>query len=384
MFEVIVIGCGYAGSIMARKFADDGKKVLVLEKRNHIAGNMYDYLDENGILVHKYGPHIAYMNDRRTYEFLKQYTEFVPYTHHVNAEIDGVEVPLPFNLTAIDRLFDVDEAVKLKQLLIEEYGMGKKVPILELQNSKNEDIKKLANYIFEKVFLHYTMKMWDLSPNEIDPAVTGRVPVHISYDNRHFTSEYQVMPKYGYTNLFKNMLNHENIEIKLNFNALDYIELKQNKIYYNNEEFTGILVYTAQIDELFNYKYGNLPYRSLYFENETHKVDRLQESTVLNWPDSRPATRRTENKLLVCQPNVPNVTSTITEYPGKYDVNDEKWNCPFYPIPHKDNDELLRKYNEEANLYNNLIMIGRLAEYKYYNMEAIILAALDKYNEITK
>lgn len=384
MCDLIIIGSGYAGSIMARKFADMGKKVLVLEKRNHIGGNMYDEKDKNGILVHKYGPHIAYMNEWRTYDFLSQYTEFVPYQHHVNAEINGVEVPLPFNLNSIDKLFELKKALKLKEMLIKEFGMDQKVPILELRKSKKKEIRDLAEYIYEKVFVDYTTKMWGKGPEELDPAITGRVPVHISYDDRHFTQLIQVMPKYGYTEIFKKMLNHKNIEIELNVEALDRIKLDNGKILYKGKEFKGTLIYTGAIDELMNERYGKLPYRSLYFEHKTYKVDRLQSVAVVNWPDKRPATRRTENKLLVCQPNVPNVTSTITEYPGEYNKADKKWNEPYYPIIEEENIKKVGKYFKEAEKYKNLVLIGRLAEYKYYNMEAVILATLDKFEELKK
>ena len=384
MYDVIIIGCGYAGSIMARKYAEDNKNVLIFEKRSHIAGNMYDRLDENGILVHMYGPHIAHMNDQSTYDFLDQFTEFIPYEHTVNAGIDGIEVPLPFNLTAIDRLFGMGKAAAFKNELITAYGMEKKIPILDLKKSPNPEIKKLAYFIFEKVFLHYTIKMWDLEPSEIDPSVTARVPVHISYDNRHFTSPIQVMPKHGYTKLFENILKHPNIELRLSTDGLKQIKLNAGKIYFNGVEFAGTVVFTGSIDGLFAYEYGRLPYRSLYFEHNTHRADRIQQSTVLNWPDKRPATRRTENKLLVCQPNVPGVTSTITEYPGKYDANDDKWHEPYYPIPIPDNDALYEKYKAKAGEYPNLLLIGRLAEYKYYNMEAIVQSALASYDMVSK
>lgn len=384
MYDIIIVGSGYAGSIMARKFADMGKKVLILERRKHFGGNMYDRKDKNGILVHQYGPHIACMNEWRTYEFLSQYTEFVPYQHHVNAEIDGIEVPLPFNLNSIDKLFDLKEALKLKEMLIDEFGIDKKVPILELRKSKKKEIRDLAEYIYEKVFVDYTTKMWGKGPEEIDPAITGRVPVHISYDDRHFTQLIQVMPKDGYTEIFKKMLDHKNISIELGVEALERISLRNGKIFYEDKEFPGLLIYTGAVDELMNCKYGNLPYRSLFFEHKTHKTERLQSATVINYPDDRPETRRTENKLLVCQPNVPDVTSTITEYPGEYSKKSKKWNDPYYPIIEDENLKMVEKYFKEAKKYKNLVLIGRLAEYKYYNMEAVILATLDKFEEIKK
>lgn len=382
-YDVIVAGAGYAGSIMARKFAEDGKCVLLLERRDHIAGNMYDKPDENGILVHQYGPHIACMNEWKTYRFLEQFTEFVPYQHHVLAEVDGVQVPLLFNLNSIDKLFPVEKAIRLKELLIEEYGMEAKVPILKMRQSDSPEIRELAEYVYEKIFYHYTTKMWGQTPEQMDPAVTGRVPVHVSYDDRHFTQLIQVMPKHGYTKLFERMLDHPNITVRLNTDALDLVSLRDGKIYFQEEEFGGLFVFTGRTDQLFGYRFGMLPYRSLHFEHNTYPVDRLQAATVLNWPDDRPATRRTENKLLVCQPNVLDVTSTITEYPGAFDPDSDKWREPYYAIINEENNKLYEKYAEAAREYPNLVLIGRLAEYKYYNMEAVILAALKKYEDLT-
>lgn len=383
MYDVIVAGAGYAGSIMARQYAEAGKKVLLLEKRNHIAGNMYDYIDENGILVHKYGPHISCMNEWKTYNYLKRFTDFVPYQHHVLAEIDGVEVPLCFNLNSIDKLFPAEKAIRLKELLIENYGFNTRVPILEMKKSDNKEICDLADFVYEKVFYHYTTKMWGKTPEEMDPAVTGRVPISVSYDDRHFTQLIQVMPKKGFTKLFENMLKHENITVELEVDALDRIEFENGCIYYMGKKFEGKFIYTGQVDKLFKYKFGKLPYRSLYFEFETYHVDKLQDSTVLNWPDNRPATRRTEFKRLVCQPNIEGVTSVVVEYPGEYDENNEKWNEPYYAIIEDENLGKYAKYAEEARDYNQLVLIGRLAEYKYYNMEAVILSTLNKFEEIT-
>lgn len=379
--EVIVVGSGFAGSISAREFAEHDYKVLVLEKRGNIAGNMYDYYDENGILVHKYGPHTLYLEDDAIFEYLQKFSEFVPYTHTVNAEIDGKEVPLPFNLNSIDILFPKNKAENLKKILIETYGMEVKIPILELRKSKQKEILELADYIYEKVFVDYTVKMWGFSPDQIDPNITARIPLHISYDNRHFTQKIQVMPKHGYTKMFENMLNHKNITIKLNANALDVIDIKDNQITYHGKPYNGILVFTGQIEELFKLKYGELPYRSLYFEQTTFNVDRIQKSAVLNWPDKRPATRRTENKVISCQPNTPGITSTTTEYPGKYDRKDKKFNEPYYPLPEEECKKIYEKYAKDAANIKNLILVGRLAEYKYGNMENAIKNTFEKLNK---
>lgn len=384
MYDYLVVGCGYAGAVIARKAAEDGHKVLVVERRNTVAGNMYDEKDEHGILVHKYGPHISVMNKKKVYDFLSQFTEWVPYEHRVNAEIDGKEVPLPFNLTSLEVLFP-EKAAHLKQLLVENYGMEQSVPILELRKSDNEEIRKLAEYIFEKVFLHYTVKMWGLSPDEISPSVTGRVPVRISYDNRHFQHEYQVMPKYGFTALFNNMLSHENITVCLNTNAKSVLELdyQTNKIYLYGTEFTGKVIYTGALDELMDYEFGVLPYRSLKITIESHKMNYIQNTPVLNWPDSRKQTRRTEMKRLV-QQEVEGVTTTLVEEPGEYDKDGVDFNEPYYPIIEDKCIRLYEKYKDKLSKFSDFYPVGRLADYKYYNMEDTIFRSLELYDNYLK
>jgi UDP-galactopyranose mutase len=380
--DVIIVGAGVVGSIIARELAEAGSKVLILEKRSHIAGCAYDEKDASGILYHKYGPHILHFEDWHNFDYLSKYTEFVPYQHYVTAEIDGKEVPLPFNLNSIDKLFEVHEAIELKDLLIKTYGLESKVPILKLRTAENPKIRSLADFIYEKVFLHYTMKMWGISPEEIDPSIIGHVPVRISYDNRHFISPIQVMPKEGFTKLFQNLLNHRNITVKLNTDALSCMKLKEGEVFYNGKVFSGKIIYTGRVDELLGLKYGELPYRSLYFEHNVYKVNRLQTTAVLNFPDDRPEMRRTEHKLLVCQPNVPGVTSTTTEYPGEYNRNSSKWNEPYYPIITEESKEIYDKYVKEISEYSNIVLVGRLAQFKYYEMGQAIDAAFAKLKEI--
>ena len=378
MFDYIVVGAGYAGSVTARRMAEEaGKTVLLIDKRNHIAGNMYDEYDENGILVHRYGPHISVMNETRVYEFLSRFTEWQPYHHHVKAEIDGVEVPLPINYTAIDLLFPIKQALDLKERLTKQYGFGSNVPVLEMLENTDEVVREFAQYVFDKVFLHYTMKMWGLRPEEINPAVTGRIPIRLSYDDRHFLHTYQVMPKDGFTKLFQNMLNHPNITVRLNTSSDDVLRLdeKNHQIYFENKLFEGTLVYTGALDELFGFDYGALPYRSLFFKFETFNKDYVQDSTVLNWPDDRPATRRTEMKRLTGQ-RKEGITSTIVEYPDAFDRCSDKFSEPLYPIDREDCIKLYRRYLERTKTFPKLILAGRLADYKYYNMEAVISRSL--------
>lgn len=383
-YDVIVGGAGYAGSIMARKYADLGKKVLLVDRRKHIGGNMYDYKNDSGILIHKYGPHIAYMETDKAYNFLSQFTEWNKYEHRVNVEIQGKEVPLPFNLTCIDIMFNSEKATKLKDILISKYGMDSKVPVLDMLNSDNKDLNELARFIYDNIFVDYTTKMWGLNPKEISQAVTGRVPVRISYDNRHFVSRIQVMPKYGFTKIFENMLNHENIDILLGEDVRKVVIFNKNNktFYYNNQVFNGTYVYTGALDELLNYKFGELSYRSLEFKIENHNVDKIQETGTLNWPDKRPETRRSEMKILTSQQDIKGTTVTLTEYPELCNRYAEHWNEPYYPIPSDENESNYKLYYNELSKIKNLVLIGRLAEYKYYNMEAIVLRALELFEKV--
>lgn len=383
MYDYVIVGTGYAGAVCARKLAEElDAKILIIDKRENIAGNMFDFYNKDGILVHKFGPHISVMNEKKTFDFLSRFTEWIPYHHTVKAEVDGIQVPLPFNLTSVDLLFDVEKAILLKTKLINAYGFDSNIPILELKTSTDDEIKKLADYIYEKIFVHYTMKMWGLSPDEIDPSVTARIPIRVSYDNKHFLHKYQVMPKEGFTKLFEKMLDHPNITIKLNTNSMDLLKLgKKNEILFNGEKFNGKIVYTGALDELFSYKYGTLPYRSLEFEFKTYEKDYIQESTVLNWPDDRPATRRTEMKRLTGQ-KLDGKTTTIVEYPGAYNKDAEQFCEPYYPIVADEYISQYEKYMNEIKNYPQIYTVGRLADYKYYNMEATILRALEVADKI--
>lgn len=373
MFDYLIVGTGYAGAVSARMLADQGKKILMIEKRPHIAGNMYDEYDEQGILVHRYGPHISVMNTDRVYQFLSRFTQWNAYHHRVNAEIDGVEVPLPINFTSIDYLFPVEKALAIKKTLTEQYGEGANVPILEMKKNSDPMVREFAEFVFEKVFVHYTMKMWDLTPEQIDPSVTARIPVRLSYDNRHFLHKYQVMPKHGFTKLFENMLDHPNIEVRLNTLASSVLKIDEQAgtVEFEGKPFEGKVIYTGALDELFQWDMGVLPFRSLEFEFGSVNKDYIQEPTVLNWPDDRPATRRTEMKRLTGQKKE-GVTSTIVEYPGAYVKDAEKFGEPMYPINEPECMAMYEKYKARLNNLPQIIPVGRLADYRYYNMEAVI------------
>ena len=384
-YDVIIVGAGFAGATLAYNFAKDGKKVLVLEKRSHIGGNAYDYLDENGLDRHEYGPHIFHTNSKRVVDFLSNFTEWYPYEHRVLGNVNGFVVPIPFNLTSIEKSFDKEKAEHLIELLVKSYGMDKKVPILELKKNDDKDIKELADYIFEHVFKHYTMKQWGLTVEELDPAVTGRVPVLVSYDDRYFQDTYQIMPKEGYTHIFETMLTSELIDVVLNCDVHEKIKVDTDnkKIYFEDEEFIGKFVYTGAIDDLLNYELGALPYRSLEFDVQS-KEGQYQLAATVNYPTPKEIngfTRISEYKLFMENPPVDKTTIAI-EYPYAYDPHAEKGNIPYYPVFTEANQAKYNAYLERLKGIDNLYLSGRLAEYKYYNMDAIVDKALDLYEKI--
>lgn len=385
-YDVIIVGAGYAGSVMAERYANDNKKVLVIDKRSHIGGNMYDYVDDNGVLVHQYGPHLFHCRDFHVLDYLRQFSDWYDYEHKVKGYVDGKIVPIPFNLTSIEMLFPEDEANSLKNALITEYGMEEKVPILMLRKSENEQIRELAEYIYEKVFKYYTMKQWDFTPEQIDPKVTERVPVFISYDDRYFQDEYQFLPTNGYTKIFEKMLDHPNITVILNTKAENVLNIDfENKVIkYQGQPFTGMFIYTGQLDELMSYRYGKIAYRSLYFDLQTHDGI-YQETATVNYPtpkEEHAFTRITEFKHLMQEK--PAKTTIAVEYPFPYEETAEKGNIPYYPVFTDDNMAIYRRYVADVQDFDNFVLLGRLAEFRYYNMDSVVAAALAKYSELNQ
>lgn len=376
-YDVIIVGAGFAGAVLAERLAHRDKQVLVIDSREQIGGNAYDYM-QDGILIHKYGPHIFHTNYKEVFDYLSNFTKWYKYEHKVVGHIKDKVVPIPFNLESIEECFDQDKSVKLKAILKQTYGDGKKVPIMELLKNEDEDIKELADFIFENVFKYYTMKQWGLEADELDSAVTARVPVNVSYDDRYFNDEYQYMPKEGYTKIFEKLLENENIELRLNTYSKDLISLKNGKIFFDGELFEGKLIYTGAIDELFDYSLGELPYRSLDLKLE-RKDGTYQKKATENYPcpkEERAYTRITEYKHFM-ENEIEDLTYIHIEYPMAYDRNAQIGNIPYYPVFTEENDRRYKSYVELANNYENLILIGRLAEYRYYNMDAIVKKALE-------
>ena len=357
----IVVGCGISGAVVANLLATKfNEKVIIIEKKKHIAGSCFDYRDDNGICIHKYGSHIFHTNSNIVWEYLSQFSEFNNYEHRVIALIDGIETNIPFNFNSLYQVFPKNMALNLQSKLIENYGKNSKVPILELKKVKDNDLNFLADFIYKKVFLEYTKKQWGILPEKIDSTVTARVPIYIGEDNRYFHDKYQGIPIDGYTELIKKMITHPNITLMLN---TDYknIKLKYKRLFY-----------TGSIDEFFDYKYGKLPYRSLRFEFEEYNYAYYQKSAVVNYTTSEDFTRIHEYKYYLNDKS--DKTVIVKEYSENFE---EGKNERYYPIVNEENLSLYNKYLEEAKHIKNLWFFGRLGDYKYYDIDKAIIRAIN-------
>ena len=372
MFDVVIIGAGFAGAVLAERFAQIDKKVLVIERRQHIAGNCYDEIDGNGILIHKYGPHLFHTDSVDVWKYLSKFTEWNVYHHKVKAMVDGQIVPIPFNFNTMQQVFPKNLSERLEVALLKNYAYGSKVPILELKKSEDKDLQFLADYVYEKIFLHYTTKQWGNPPDKIAGAVTARVPIFVGRDDRYFNDRFQALPRRGYTKLIENILAHKNIKLMLNTDFDEIAELRGNEIYLFGQKFNGRMIYTGQLDELFKFKFGALPYRSVEMKFETVNVEHYQESASVNYPNNYEFTRITEFKNI--HPAQTNCTTILKEYPQNY-VQGE--NEPYYPIFTDEAKAAYEKYFDELKNFPQITAVGRLAEYKYYDMDDIVKRALD-------
>ncbi len=379
MLDYIVVGSGFAGSVIAERIANVlNKKVLVIEKRNHIGGNCYDYRTKDGIIVHKYGPHLFHTDYKEVFDYLSNFTDWHIYHHKVLAFIDGKKVTIPFNLNTLYKVFPETLARRIEEKLLSRYSYNSKIPILELKKESDNDLKFLAEYIYEKVFLNYTAKQWGMKPEEIDPEVTARVPVFVGRDDRYFNDKYQAVPCEGYTKIFERMLFHPNIKLLLNtdFREVMKIDLENKKVYLFGQEFRGKVIFTGMIDELFEYKFGKLPYRSLGLKFETLEIEYFQEVATVNYPNNYDFTRITEFKHI--HPVEAKRTVVLREYPKAYKAGKD---VPYYPIFTRENRKSYSKYKELAKKFENLVLVGRLAEYKYYDMDDIVKRSLEVFEE---
>ncbi len=379
MEKIIVVGAGLSGATIARLFAENGMDVTVVDKRQTIGGNAYDYIDKNGIMVQPYGPHIFHTNIKEVFDFLSKFTEWTKYEHKVLARIRKDRlVPVPFNLTSLESLFPKEKAERIKKVLIDEIGLDKKVPILQLKKHESAEIREFADFVYKNIFYIYTMKQWGFKPEQLGETVMNRVPVYVSYEDRYFTDEYQYMPKDGFTEMISNILRHPHIKLKLGKDAKDSIALSDGEIFLNGKKFDGTLIYTGCVDELFDYKYGVLPYRSLKFKFETKKEPSYQSAAVVNYTTSHSYTRISEFSKFTCEPK--ENTVIVKEYSKTFKKGK---NIPYYPIPIEKNYKHYAKYEEEAKQYKNLYLLGRLANYKYINMDVAVKNAMDLFEKIT-
>ena len=360
MFDYLIVGAGFAGSVLAERLANgSNKKVLICDKRPHIAGNAYDHYNDDGILIHKYGPHIFHTNSRDVFEYLSRFTKWREYQHRVLACVDGMNVPIPINLDTVNKLYGMN----LTALELEEFFEKIREKREHIKTSEDVVVNAVGRDLYEKFFRGYTRKQWGLDPSELDASVTSRVPTRTNRDARYFTDTYQAMPLHGYTRMFENMLDSPNIKVLLN---CDYREILRDVKFKE-------MVYTGPVDAYFDYRYGKLPYRSLEFRHETHDTDVYQEAPVINYPNDQPYTRVTEFKYLTGQTH--HKTGIVYEYP-RADGD------PYYPIPRKENAEIYNKYKALADLNPDVHFVGRLATYKYYNMDQIVAQALTVYGKI--
>lgn len=374
MYDTIIIGCGFAGAVVARELAEQGgQQVCIIEKRNHIGGNCYDVCDEYGIRIHQYGPHIFHTNFEHVYAYLSRFTDWYHFQHEVVASVRGQYLPVPFNLNTLAMVYGEEKASILRQKLLEAYGEGARVPILTLREHPDKEIRQIADYVYENIFLHYTMKQWGQTPEEIDPQVTARVPVLISEDNSYFQDRYQGMPLEGYTALFERMLDYPGIDIRLQSDANHLLSLHNGTIYFEGAPFDGQVIFTGPIDEFFSCCYGQLPYRSLHFAFEHYEKSDYQPKAVVNYTVSEDYTRITEFKKLTGQ-KMPEHTTIVKEYPMPY--QGKPGEIPYYAINNAKNNHLYQQYCALLTDYPNVHLLGRLAEYQYYNIDAIVEKAL--------
>lgn len=388
MKKIIVVGSGFSGSILARKIAEElDLKVTVVEKRNHIGGNAYDEYDENGILIQKYGPHFLNTNKYFIIKYLKQYADLFRHDTKLLSFIDGNYVRLPFNFRTMQQLVGDEMSELLLESMRREFAGRDRVPIFELLKSENTEIREYGELLFEKAYKTYTAKQWGLSPEEIDKSVLERVPMAMNFDERYLNKDFQYLPKKGFTEIFENMLNHKNIKVNLNVNAFEHIVLDEEKnvILYDGEPIE-LLIYTGAIDELFGLKHGRLPYRSLKFTYDYYDEEQHLPCEIISYPQAEGYTRSTEYKQFTLGVTKMNKTVIATEYPTEYNPEDKTdgTDIPYYPVLTKNSMDIYDLYVKEAMRYKNMVLCGRLAEFRYYNMDVCIEHAFDKFNEVKK
>ena len=363
-YDYLVVGAGFAGSVISERLASrHGARVLLIDRRDHVGGNAYDEKDEAGILYHKYGPHIFHTNSDAVVDYLSQFTQWRPYEHRVRARVRDQLVPIPINRTTLNALFDarLETDEQAAQFLA-----ARTEPVEDIRTSEDVVINAVGRELYELFFRGYTRKQWGLDPSELDKQVTSRIPTRTNTDDRYFTDKFQAMPRDGYTAMFQRMLDHPLIDKML---GTDFRELRERA-----HEIAGHIIYTGPVDEYFDYRFGKLPYRSLRFDHRTLDKPRHQEVAVVNYPDPDvPYTRVSEYKHLTGQEHP--LTTITYEYPSAE-------GDPYYPIPRAENQALYKRYEALADATDDVTFVGRLATYRYYNMDQIVGQALATFRRL--
>lgn len=376
--DAIIVGCGLTGSVIARQLAELGKKVTIWERREHIGGNMYDYTDEHGFLVQKYGPHAFHTVNKRIYDYVCRFEDWKPYRLTCGADWDGRCTPTPFNFKTIDTFYPPEQAERLKEKIRCFFSGRKTATVVEVLEHPDPDIRGYAEYLFEKDYAPYTAKQWGISATEIDPSVLKRVPLRFSYGEGYFDDEYQVMPEHSFTHFFENLLKHPNIHVELGTDALKRLSIIENVLFIDGKCAELPVIYTGALDELFGGMYGRLPYRSLRFEWKYTEDDSIQDAPIVAYPQEIGYTRITEYKKLPVQQGAG--STYAVEYPVPYtpESNAE----PYYPVLTAESQAQYSKYLKDAQKVKNLILCGRLADFKYYNMDQALERALTVFETV--
>ena len=370
--DYLVVGAGLCGSVIARELAERGRQVTIWERRAHIGGNMYDYVDEHGFLVQKYGPHIFHTNTKVLYDYMCRFEQWQDYKLTCGAVWDGKYTPTPFNFTTIDTFFAPEKAAILKEKLSVAFSGRDTATVVEVLSHPDADIRGYAEYLFTNDYAPYTAKQWGVSPAEIDPSILKRVPLRFSYNEGYFDDTYQVMPRHSFTRFFENLLNHPNITVQLGVEALNHLHIVNGHLLVDDLPFRIPVIYTGALDELFGHVYGHLPYRSLRFEWQHTDANSVQDAPVIAYPQEPEFTRITEYKKL--PPQEGNGSSYVLEYPLAY--NGTESSEPYYPVLTEERQRQYAQYRIAAAKVPGLILCGRLADFKYYNMDQALEKAL--------
>ena len=370
--DYLVVGAGLCGSVIARELAERGRQVTIWERRAHIGGNMYDYVDEHGFLVQKYGPHIFHTNTKALYDYMCRFEQWQDYKLTCGAVWDGKYTPTPFNFTTIDTFFAPEKAAILKEKLSVAFSGRDTATVVEVLSHPDADIRGYAEYLFTNDYAPYTAKQWGVSPAEIDPSILKRVPLRFSYNEGYFDDTYQVMPRHSFTRFFENLLNHPNITVQLGVEALNHLHIVNGHLLVDDLPFQIPVIYTGALDELFGHVYGHLPYRSLRFEWQHTDANSVQDAPVIAYPQEPEFTRITEYKKL--PPQEGNGSSYVLEYPLAY--NGTESSEPYYPVLTEESQRQYTQYRIAAAKVPGLILCGRLADFKYYNMDQALEKAL--------